>query len=131
MNQGMILEKKIYNQGFFAMERLTFNQGVTGSNPVGLTIISKGLAENRWAFCFLQRDAQRDARCLSIAFQTRCWPINVPSAQYILTSCFFGLIRFSSLESRALKLRIEYHLDKITASALFSNFASIFESNMW
>ena len=54
------------------VEQLTFNQWVTGSNPVGLTIISKGLAENRWAFCFLQRDAQRDARCLSIAFQTRC-----------------------------------------------------------
>ena len=55
MNQGMILEKKIYNQGFFAMERLTFNQGVTGSNPVGLTIYPKGLAIKRWAFCFLIR----------------------------------------------------------------------------
>ena len=43
MNQGMILEKKIYNQGFFAMERLTFNQGVTGSNPVGLTTSKVGI----------------------------------------------------------------------------------------
>ena len=34
------------------VEQLTFNQWVTGSNPVGLTIIFKGLAEKRWAFCF-------------------------------------------------------------------------------
>ncbi len=37
MNQGMTLEKKIYNQGLFAEELLTFNQGVAGSNPAGLT----------------------------------------------------------------------------------------------
>ena len=37
MNQGMTLEKKIYNQGLFAKELLTFNQGVAGSNPAGLT----------------------------------------------------------------------------------------------
>ena len=33
----MTLKKKIYNQGLFAEELLTFNQGVAGSNPAGLT----------------------------------------------------------------------------------------------
>ena len=37
MNQVMTLEKKIYNQGLFAEDLLTFNQGVAGSNPAGLT----------------------------------------------------------------------------------------------
>ena len=37
------------------VEQLTFNQWVTGSNPVGLTIYPKGLAIKRWAFCFLIR----------------------------------------------------------------------------
>ena len=43
------------------VEQLTFNQWVTGSNPVGLTNISKGLAENAGPFVFIQRDIQRDA----------------------------------------------------------------------
>ena len=43
------------------VEQLTFNQWVTGSNPVGLTIISKGLAENPKLLVFIQRDIQRDA----------------------------------------------------------------------
>jgi predicted TIM-barrel enzyme len=38
--------------------------------------------------------------------QTHGSPISVPSARYILTSCFIGVIHFSRLESRALKLRI-------------------------
>jgi hypothetical protein len=37
MNQVMTLKKNICNQGLFAKERLTFNQGVAGSNPAGLT----------------------------------------------------------------------------------------------
>ena len=32
------------------VEQLTFNQWVTGSNPVGLTIYFKSLADKRWAF---------------------------------------------------------------------------------
>ena len=34
------------------VEQLTFNQWVAGSNPARLTTNIKGLAENRWAFCF-------------------------------------------------------------------------------
>ena len=37
------------------VEQLTFNQWVTGSNPVGLTIYYKGLEIKRWAFCFFKR----------------------------------------------------------------------------
>ena len=38
------------------VEQLTFNQWVTGSNPVGLTIYPKGLAIKRWAFCFFNQN---------------------------------------------------------------------------
>ena len=43
------------------VEQLTFNQWVTGSNPVGLTIISKGLAENAGPFVFLAAHRARQA----------------------------------------------------------------------
>ena len=33
-------------------EALTCNQKVRGSSPFGGTIVFKGLAEIRWAFCF-------------------------------------------------------------------------------
>jgi hypothetical protein len=42
------------------VEQLTFNQWVTGSNPVGLTIYPKGLAIKRWAFCFFKPDIEPD-----------------------------------------------------------------------
>jgi len=38
MNQGMTLKKNIYYQGLLLGEVMTFNQGVAGSNPAGLTI---------------------------------------------------------------------------------------------
>ena len=37
MNQGMTLKKNIYYQGLLLGEVMTFNQGVAGSNPAGLT----------------------------------------------------------------------------------------------
>tara|TARA_Y100001937_G_scaffold70432_1_gene95896 strand:- start:540 stop:737 length:198 start_codon:yes stop_codon:yes gene_type:complete len=37
MNQGMTLNKNIYYQGLLLGEDMTFNQGVAGSNPAGLT----------------------------------------------------------------------------------------------
>ena len=36
------------------VEQLTFNQWVTGSNPVGLTIYPKGLAIKRWEFFLIR-----------------------------------------------------------------------------
>ena len=42
------------------VEQLTFNQWVTGSNPVGLTIYIKGLAIKRWAFWFFKPDIEPD-----------------------------------------------------------------------
>ena len=42
------------------VEQLTFNQWVTGSNPVGLTIIFKGLAEKRWPLSFSKPDTEPD-----------------------------------------------------------------------
>ena len=44
------------------VEQLTFNQWVTGSNPVRLTTVVNDLAVIRWAFCFYQPDIEPDKR---------------------------------------------------------------------
>ena len=44
------------------VEQLICNQWVGSSSLSGGTIVFKGLAETRWAFCFFQRDVQRDVR---------------------------------------------------------------------
>jgi hypothetical protein len=102
--------------------------GTQGSNPCLSAIYHKKIILLHYLICVSNNSPPHWPP--QILKQTHCSPTNVPSAQYILISCFFGLISFSGLESRALKLRIQSPLDQITASALFSNLASIFKCNM-
>jgi len=50
MNQGMTLKKNIYYQGLLLGEVMTFNQGVAGSNPAGLTTFFVRLIRKTYPF---------------------------------------------------------------------------------
>ena len=57
----MFLDKRFSGPLAQLVEQLTFNQWVTGSNPVRLTTEINDLAGFQVELLFIQRDNQRDA----------------------------------------------------------------------